>query len=421
MAPDASEAGLTEQDQQILSFIDSRREDLIALACELIATPSITPPGDERQVVALLLKRLPGLGLDGAQVVGPKPERPSLLYRLRGRSGRPTLLYNGHIDTKPVGEEAARQWRTDPLRPTILDGRLYGLGSADMKGAVAAMVYAASALKQIVPQMEGDLLLALSADEEGGGSEGAGFLCRGGYIKADFGLIGEPSGVRREWEYIQLVSRGICFFRTKVYGTQMHSSISNILPSVNASVKMAQVMVRFSRDLTLSHRPHPLCPFGVTVNPGVMVRGGVFYGVNPGYAEFATDIRVIPGMTLEGVRRDLEAFLDDLRAEDSDLKVELEFESPQPWIPPTEIAPENPLVQALVECSRAVLGQAPPLGAYPATTDSPKFQLEAGVPTVPSFGPGIITLAHGPNEWVGVESIVQAAKIYALAARRLLT
>ena len=420
MAGDYQTAGRDGLDQALLRFIEARREELVRFASELIATPSITPPGDERAVVALLLSRLPELGLVGAEVVGPTSDRPSLLYRLRGRSGKPTLLYNGHVDTKPVGKEAASEWRTDPLCPTIREGRLFGLGSADMKGAVAAMVYAAAALKAIVPEREGDLLLALTADEEGGGENGASFLCRQGYIKADFGLIGEPSGVRREWEYLHLISRGMCFFRIKVRGTQMHSSISNILPCVNASVKMAQVLTRLSRDLKLTYEPHPLCPFGVTVNPGVMVKGGVFYGVNPGYAEFASDIRVIPGMTLEGVKQDLERFLDVLRAEDPQLDAELEFESVQPWIPPTEIAADHPLVRALADSSRVVLGQAPPLSAYPATTDSPKFELIAGIPVVPSFGPGIITLAHGPNEWVGVESIIQAAKIYALAAWRLL-
>jgi acetylornithine deacetylase len=401
--------------EKIVQLIDGWSNELVDFTCELIATPSENPPGDERKVARLLLDKLDRLGLTGAFTTSELPERPNVLYRLKGNGGGRTLLYIGHIDTKPVGD-VRELWQTDPLKPTIKDGRLYGLGAADMKAAVAAFVYAAAALKEAGPLL-GDLLLALVADEEAGGKYGAQYLSRKYGIKADMAVIGEPPGVKREWESLHLGCRGISCFTIKVYGTQMHSSVSDRLPSVNASVKMAELLVRMSRELKFNFTPHPLCPNGVTRNLGVMVKAGVYFGVYPGYAEFSSDIRTVPGMNKEMVVRDLEAYLEACRKDDPSLDVKLEFApAPLDWIAPTEVSQDLPIAQALANAAEQVLGFRPPFDIYPAVTDSGKFQLEAGIPTVPAFGAGVISVCHGPNEWVGVESIVQACKIYALAA-----
>ena len=89
---------------------------------------------------------------------------------------------------------------------------------------------------------------------------------------------------------------------------------------------------------------------------------------------------------------------------------------PADWIAPTEVSADLPIAQALANASEEVLGFRPPFSLYPAGTDSPNFQLKANIPTIPSFGAGMISVCHAANEWVGVKSIVQACKIYALAA-----
>src|SRR5262245_45779490 len=153
--------------EKLVGLIDHWAERVIQFTGELIATPSETPPGDERKIAKLILDEFERLGLDGPVVVSEIPERPNVLYRLKGNGRAPTVLYVAHTDTKPVGD-VRDQWDTDPFRATIKEGRLYGLGASDMKAAVAAFVYATAALKQVAP-MQGDLLLALVADEEGGG------------------------------------------------------------------------------------------------------------------------------------------------------------------------------------------------------------------------------------------------------------
>jgi acetylornithine deacetylase len=404
-----------DAETRLIQLIESWEEDIVAFTCELIATPSETPPGDERQIARVILDHLARLDLHGAWIASEIPERPNVLLRLQGTGSGPTLLYNAHTDTKPVGD-ARDLWETDPFEPTVRDGRLYGLGSADMKAAVAAFVYATAALKQLDP-LRGDLLLALVADEEGGGRYGAHHLAAQCGLKADMALIGEPPGITREWEYLHIGCRGVCCFNLRVHGTQMHSSLSDRLPSVNASLKAAELMLRMSRDLKLHFLPHPLCPTGVTINLGVRLRGGVYFGVYPGLAEFGTDIRTVPGMEKAQVISDLKQFLEARQKEDPSLQVELELApAPGDWIAPTEVSQNLPIVSALSRASETVLGFRPPLSIYPAGTDSPKFQFIAGIPTVPAYGAGMISVAHGPNEWVGTKSIVQAAKIYALAA-----
>jgi acetylornithine deacetylase len=398
------------------ALVDSRRDELVEFARELVAIPSPSPPGDERDAAALVSERLHTLGIHDVELHAFAPERPNVIAHLAGTGGGPTLLLNGHLDTKPPGDLDA--WITPPWDPVIDGGMLRGLGSADMKGAVAAMVYAASALAEAGP-FRGTLTLALTADEEAGGGFGARWLAEQGLVHADAAVIGEPCGIERDWEAIRLISRGAAIFRVTVRGTQMHSSLSDQLPSVNASEKLARLMTRLADEGNrfLAYEPHPLLPRGPTVNVGLAVSSGLGYGILPGEGTFLSDIRALPGMTLEGIEADLLRFLEQARVDDPKLEAELVFEG---WTPACEIPAEHRLVELLAQAAESVLGRHVPPDAFPGGTDAPHFQLLAGVPTVPAFGPGLLTVAHMPNEAISVEAIVQAAKIYAVAARRFL-
>ena len=408
-----------EYDDPLLGRIANRADELIDFTAELVATPSSNPPGDERAVAEVIRRKARVLGLEPPEVLAARPERPNLVFRLRGGVPGPALIITGHTDTKPAGADA--RWSTDPLAPIIRDGRLYGLGSTDMKGAVAAMLYAFAALQPDADALRGELILVLTADEESGSRLGAHYLADEALVHADAALVGEPCGITREWESIDVIGRGLTAFRVIVRGTQMHSSCSNILPSVNASVKLAEVLAGLSDTLLLDFQPHPLCPQGITVNAGVTLAGGVTFGVYPGHAEFGVDVRTLPGMTKVAVARDLDAWVRRLRARDPLLQLTWEFApAPIDWIEPTEIPAEHPLVQATAAAAEIVLGRRPPLGTFPGATDATPLQHKLGIPCIAAFGPGLLPLAHGPDEYVSVEGVVQAAGIYALAARRYL-
>ena len=413
----------TTGEQAVWDFLDERRDDVLEFTRRLIATPSPNPPGDERAVAKVVAERLDEFGIDDVEWLSTDEDRanlmtrPNLIARIPGDGPGRTLILSGHLDTKPAGD--MDKWETDPWDPVVREGNLVGLGSGDMKAAVAGMVYAAAALKT-VGGFGGELTLVLTADEEAGSVLGSKWLAEAGHLRGDTCVIGEPSGIFREWEAVHVISRGAALFKVKITGTQMHSSISDRIHGVNATLHMARLMDRMDREMKeyLTYDEHPLCPTGPTVNVGVMAEAGVFYGVYPGNAEFACDIRTIPGMTEESVIADVQRFLDDAMADDPELDAELAWDL---MVPATEISPDEPIVQELLRAAEDVLGERPTVDAFPGATDASAIQLTSGIPTVAAFGPGMLPRAHSPNEYMAADGPGLSALIYGLASLRYLT
>jgi acetylornithine deacetylase len=407
---------LSSAQTSALAYLETTTADQLAFTKDLIRTPSPNPPGDERAVADLVRSKLAELGVTDVVTIGAQETRPNLIVRIPGSTWGRSLMLSGHLDTKPAGDMSA--WETDPWDPVERDNQLIGLGSGDMKAAVAAMVFTGAAVKH-AGGFPGELQLVFTADEEAGSILGSKWMAENGHLSADVAVIGEPSGVDQEWQSIAVISRGAALFKVKVTGTQMHSSVSDRIKGINATVEMARLIDRMDREFKqwITFDPHPLCPLGPTVNVGVMASAGVFYGVYPGNAEFACDIRTLPGMTREQLEADLNRFLVQAMADAPDLRAELVFEI---FVPATEISPDDPAVKALQWAADRVLGFSPPLEAFPGATDAPHFQLIAGVPTVAAFGPGLLPRAHSPNENMAIDGVWKAAQIYALAALRYL-
>jgi acetylornithine deacetylase len=305
-----------------------------------------------------------------------------------------------------------------------VDGKLYGRGATDMKGAIAGIIAGVRAIVSCKVVFNGEIIVAFTADEEGGSRFGAGVLIERG-LEADAMLIAEPSGMDEDFDSLGLACRGVLLGKVLVHGTQMHSSLSDRGGCINASVKMAKVLVEFAENLKkyIHYESHPLYTTGPTINPGVTLDGGIFYGVIPGRASFGFDIRTIPGMSFKRARKDVEHFLSDLQEMDSDLRAELVLEKPpMDWLPPVEIRPDHPLVSSCVRSAKSVLNREPQLIGMPFSTDG-VFFVKAGVdmPIISSFGPGLIKLAHAPDEYIHVQSIIDSAKIFALTAIDFLT
>jgi acetylornithine deacetylase/succinyl-diaminopimelate desuccinylase-like protein len=402
-------------DDAIRHYLEDRQEVILEFARDLIRCPSVNPPGDERAVADLVVDRLRNLGVDDVRILSGNELRPNVIARVPGAGHGPSLILSGHLDTKPAGD--IDSWQTDPWDPILDEDRLVGLGSGDMKAAIAGMVYAAGAIREA--GCAGDLLLVFTADEEAGSVWGSRWLAAEGHLRADAAIIGEPSGITSEWEAIDLVSRGAALFKIQIRGTQMHSSVSDRFQPVNATVKMARLIDRMDREMKgrLTYGGHPLGGLGPTVNVGVMASAGVYYGIYPGNAEFACDIRTLPGMTRAQVEADLREFLDDAMADDADLEAVLVMDA---WVDATEIDPSQTVVEALLAGAEAALGSRPRLDAFPGATDAPHFQLVAGIPTVAAVGPGMLQRAHSPNEWLDRSGPYKAALVYGLAASRFL-
>jgi acetylornithine deacetylase/succinyl-diaminopimelate desuccinylase-like protein len=408
--------GRTVLERSVLEHVRSRRADTLRLATDLIAAASPNPPGDERAAAATAIAALRDAGIS-ATTSGPRPERANVVARVPPRApGTRRLLLAGHLDTKPPGDLAA--WHGDPYAAHVDGGDLVGLGATDMKAAVAAMITAAGAIRA-AGGADGELVLVLSADEEMGGDDGAEWLARTGALQGDAAVIGEPCGVDEDWEAIHVAGRGASCFRVIVHGTQTHSSLSDRGPAVNAGTRMARLMARLETGLAAGFDVPalPLDGARVTVNVGVRVGGGIGYGVLPGAAWFESEVRTVPGMERAAVEQAIEATVAAAaRAEGTRADVEFDL-----WLPATLVASDDPVVLAARSAAGDVLGRVPPLAVFPGGTDAPSFQLRAGIPTIPSLGPGLLRRAHAPDERVSIAAVHQAAELYAVLACRYLS
>jgi acetylornithine deacetylase/succinyl-diaminopimelate desuccinylase-like protein len=412
---------ISEKEKKIISYIDEIKDEIISFVCEMIKTPSINPPGDEREMVKLIQEKSNKLGLGAGHIIARVPARPNIIFSIKSGEAGNKIFYNGHLDTKPAGNR--EEWRTDPLSPKIIDGKLYGLGASDMKGALGALIYSLAAIKKFGLIENGEINLILTADEEGGSKFGAHYLCKEYPLKADIGLVAEPAGVNSSWENIYLAAKRCFGFKTKIYGTQLHSSLTSIIPCVNANEKMAYVILKMAKEMNFKVPAHNFYPQGITKNIAVQLTGGIHYGVNPGYAEFKSELRLPPGIYFKDIFKQVRDFIKKLREEDPDLKIEVYQEIPvlnSEDVPIGEVSEEESFIRGLKEASKEILGFTPPAGGFPGGTDAVIFQIETGIPTIPAFGPGLLSACHQPNEFIFVEDIIRAAKIYALSALKYL-
>jgi acetylornithine deacetylase/succinyl-diaminopimelate desuccinylase-like protein len=369
---------------------------VVELTSALIAARSPNPPGDERAVATVAAEALPV----APRVIARAPERPNLLATLDFGPGGRHLVLCGHLDTKPVG---GANWSVDPFTATIDGDRLYGLGSTDMKGAVAAMIVAAGRLD--LPA--GRLSLLLVADEENGAAYGARHVAAG--LAADAIVIGEPCGREADFDRLPLVSRGIARWRVVARAAQAHSSLSGELRARNAGVDAARAVVALADGppLDAPEDPHGLEGWELTLNPALRYDGGVGYGVLPESIAALCEVRMLPGTDRAALTAALQARLDG---------AELEWDAPPTdWLEATSVAPGDPIAVAVRRSCERVLGSAPPDAVFPGTTDA--AWLSSVAPTLPAWGPGLLRRAHAADEWVSIEALGTAVDLYTELAR----
>jgi len=390
---------------------DPQNLDVIGIARELVRTRSPNPPGDESAVAALVQDLLPALQLPRAHVIARHESRPNMWVALDFGAGGRHLVLSSHLDTKPVADAT---WNVDPFGADVEGDRLYGLGSGDMKSALAAMLVAASRLARNAPSC-GRLSLLFTADEENGSAYGAHHVAQSVPLDADGVVIGEPGGIHEDYDRLHLVSRGIARLRLVARGRQGHSSLSDELGTRNAGVDAARLVTEVADFLALDtpENVHGVGGWTPTVNTGLAYRGGVGFGVLPGVMAVDTEVRLLPGMRREAVDKAFTALAERVSQEiGGDLRIEFD-QPPNDWLPATLVAPSDPLVEAARATCQAVLGTDPAPSVFPGTTDATWFDAMQGLPTLPALGPGLLRRAHAADEWISISAVRQAIELYA--------
>lgn len=395
--------------------------DVIELAQRLIRTPSPVWDGNEVEVAEIVQSALSDAGLPSATVVALEPDRPNLHVTIDFGPGGRSLVLAGHLDTKPIGDA---KWTVDPFAADISDGKLYGLGSADMKGAIAAMIVAAERLTRSADVTAGRLTLVFTADEEAGANFGARFLADEMSLSADALVIGEPGGIVDDYDSLHLVSRGLGRFSVAAHAHQGHSSLSAMLGMRNAGVDLAGAITELSGGVQLAVPPDSdgLRDWAATVNPALRYSGGVGYGVLPEVMGTSVEVRTLPGMQDQSILDTLRAQLTTWSAS-SGADVTVDFDDPpRHWITGTQVRAADPIVAAVHVATQSALGRTLPLSVFPGTTDTSWFAAKAsGMPCLPALGPGLLRYAHGADEWVSVAAVRDTVDLYEVLAREFCT
>jgi succinyl-diaminopimelate desuccinylase len=389
--------------------VDSLSSELVELTQEMVHTPSENPPGDERAVSGLVSDRLEALGFD-VELVESEPRRVNTLGTLRGAGGDGNFLFNGHYDTVPVGN--LEFWSVDPFGGLVKDGRLYGRGSGDMKGAIASAIIAAKALGEAGIGLQGDFMIHGVADEEFFGRYGTRYLAEKGYVDSetvDMAVVGEGS-VKDGVIHARTAVRGRVLVKLLVRGKSAHSSRPQ--DGVNAVLKMGKVLLAIDNH-GFSFPPHPLLP-APSIAPGTVIKGGTKDNIIPELCEAICDVRIVPGMTVDGVLEDVRGVVGELKGRDPELDVEVTSPLNKP---PSEISVSDDLFRIADRAVRATVGyELRPVGTS-GSNDTSWLTTISRIPAM-AFGPGGGN-AHGADEWASVGMLVDFAKIYGLMAMEI--
>lgn len=380
------------------------RDQLIGFLQELVRIPSQALPDagrSEQPAAELIAARMRAWGwqVDQWEV---EPGRPNVLATIEGGLPGPTLLFEGHTDVVSEGDPA--KWTRAPFGAEIVDGRLYGRGSADMKSGLAAMLHAARALDLGRP-FPGRVKLACLVDEEGLMIGVKDLVRTGRAAGVDAAIVCEP-----EEREVCVAQKGAIRVRVTSWGRMAHGAMpEHGLNPIPPLLEFVRRTADLQADLQRSNGEHPHLGWDY-ITPTVLVANRPEqFNVIPDRAFAWLDIRTTP-------RTDHRALLDRL-GERLGPGLELEVIDDRP---PTETPAEHPVVRALVGAHEAVYGEAPVLGGVPGSTDGTILWRDAGIPIV-TYGPGGKWIAHQVDEYVEVDEVVRAAEVYVEAARRFLS
>lgn len=382
----------------------SEAEAATQFLAELIEARSPNPPGDETAVAEVIRRKAETLGLSTPFCHAREATRPNLIMKL-GR-GSPNLLLCGHMDTVPPGELSS--WHTDPYRLERVDGHFAGLGTADMKAAIVAMMFAAARIAQN-PEDRGSLTLVFCADEENGSAYGMQWLAENGLLSADAAAMMEPSSLAAEsWQQLFVAQRGHCVAWLVAYGEPGHSG-APVPRERRASAAFARALMALIELDPFADWSHPVDGTRPTTNVATMVEGGMIPFAHPESLRACLEIRTIEGMTEEIVIRRLRESIAN-----AGLAERVTIEQAHPplnWIPPGETVRDQRLLSAARKAWQRVLGRDPVLAVFPAVTDSTHANA-AGMPAFPAFGPGSLAAAHQPNESIPAEDLVKSIDLF---------
>jgi succinyl-diaminopimelate desuccinylase len=416
--------------ETLLRRIDDKRDDLVALTRALVRIPTVNPPGEAyRSACELLGARLGARGFEvrylraeGTPGDSDRFPRWNVVARREGSRPGPCVHLNGHIDVVEAGEG----WTVDPWAGVVREGKLFGRGTCDMKGGIAAAVVAAETLLELEPDLSGAIEISGTADEESGGYGGVAWLARKGFFskpRVDHVIIPEPLNVDR----VCIGHRGVWWAEVTTHGRIAHGSMPFL---GDCAVRHMGAFLRALEDelwpkLARRRTAMPVVPEAArasTLNVNA-IQGGQPIGEGlpspcvPDSCRIVLDRRFLIEERLEEVKGEVRAILERLARERPGFRWSMRdlFE-----VEPVLTDPGLPVPRTVASAIRTVLGTEPAFVCSPGTYDQKHVARIGGLQDCVAYGPGILDLAHQPDEFVAIEDLVAATKVLALSIRALL-
>ncbi|MBL6623026.1 MAG: acetylornithine deacetylase/succinyl-diaminopimelate desuccinylase family protein [Alphaproteobacteria bacterium] len=420
--------------EQLREEIAARREALISTTCDLLAIPTLNPPGQHyRDICDWLDRRLQKSGFQthllratGTPGDSDKYPRWNIIARHEGKQPGQTVHFNSHTDIVTVGEG----WTKDPFGGDREGDIIWGRGACDMKGGLAASIIAAEAFIARFPDYHGAIEISGTADEETGGYGGVAWLAEQGWFnpqRVDHVIIPEPLNKDR----ICLGHRGVWWAEIETKGRIAHGSMpflgdcavrhmgavleemeASLFPLLASRTTEMPVVPEQARQSTLNinsiHGGLPVPEAGYTGFPSACV---------PDKCVITIDRRYLMEEEPDRVRGEIEQMLDKIKSE----RPGFDWEIRELWqVHPSMTEKDAPVVGAVGRAIEAVMGQPPDFVVSPGTYDQKHIDRIGKLKNCIAYGPGILELAHQPDEWISIKDMMDSAAVMGLTLADLL-
>jgi len=386
--------------EKVLAGID--QQGLIDLACQMVRIPSVNPPGDYSRIAPFMKQELDKLAINTI-IMEKQAGKPNVLGLWKSANGGDpagrALLLGGHMDVVTAGNESA--WRFPPFSATISEGAIWGRGALDMKGALAAFIYAVKAVKDVYASLPVDVLLGFTVDDEVPSPMGNRYIIEEGLLRAGWPIpslhvLGESNDLN-----ITGAFKGRVWIKVVLKGKSAHGGAPQ--DGINAIDKM---MALARRVTAIERETHPQLGSD-TLNLGT-IHGGTNVNIVPDECEATFDYRTC-FMSATEAKAKILSVIEQARREDPDfaLKEFSVFESRDPVGVPgdsEEVVVLKRAIKAALNKNAKYMGTLSAGDAY--------YSIQNGIPGV-WVGPGDVSLYHAVDERINIEDLIDAAKVYA--------
>ncbi|MDJ0991967.1 MAG: acetylornithine deacetylase/succinyl-diaminopimelate desuccinylase family protein [Dinoroseobacter sp.] len=421
-------------DTRLTNAVLTRRDELIALTQDLIRIPTLNPPGrNYHEICTYLEARLTAKGFtcdliraEGAPADSEAYPRWNLVARRAGKSPGECVHFNSHHDVVEVGHG----WTKDPFGGDLENGRVYGRGACDMKGGLAASIIAAEAFIETYPDFSGAVEISATADEESGGFGGVAYLAENGWFdpaRVQHVIIPEPLNKDR----ICLGHRGVWWAEIETKGRIAHGSMPFLGDSAirHMGAVLHEIETVLYPYLTTKTTEMPVVPEGArqstlninSIHGGEPEQDADYTGLPaPCVADrcrIVLDRRFLIEEDISEVKAEIMRLLEKVKADRPKFEYEIRelFE-----VAPTMTDRDAPVVRSVATAIERVLAREPEFVVSPGTYDQKHIDRIGRLKNCIAYGPGILDLAHQPDEWVGVDDMLDSARVMALTLHELL-